>query len=78
MERLDDVFTSIGDTLRDPALKRGAGTAFETLAEAVGSSLSELGDEVQRRARRSGYKGRPETPKTGEDDQAPRSDDPRK
>lgn len=52
LHRLDDVFTSVGDTLRDPSLRRDASSAFEALAEAVGSSLSELGEEVRRRSRR--------------------------
>ncbi len=53
IDTLDDAFTSLGDAVRDPAFRREAESSVERLADALGGTLSELGDQLQRRFGRS-------------------------
>jgi hypothetical protein len=49
IDALDDAFTSMGEVVRDPAFRREAETSFASLGQAVGASLQQLGEQMQRR-----------------------------
>ena len=48
-QQLDRTFTSIGDTIRDPAAKESLGRAVNSLGGALAVSFSEVGEEIRRR-----------------------------
>ncbi len=49
IDTLDDAFTSLGDAVRDPAFRQEAESSVERLADALGGTLSDLGEQLQRR-----------------------------
>ena len=63
-QQLDRTFTSLGDTLRDPAAKESLGRAMSSLGGALAVSFSEVGEEIRRRI---GSKQGPGEPAAGED-----------
>lgn len=67
---LDQAFTSLGDTIRDPAAKQGLKDATRAVADALGVTFSEVSVEVRKRVGRSG-----EPPEPPERPDAPSADD---
>ncbi len=51
-DSIERVFGTIGDSLQDDGVKDQARSAFSSLVEALGSTFSELGDEVRRMGQR--------------------------
>jgi hypothetical protein len=49
IDTLDDTFTKLGETVRDPEFRREAGSSVGRLGEALGVTLREFGDQVQGR-----------------------------
>jgi hypothetical protein len=62
IDTLDDTFTKLGDTVRDPEFRREAGSSVGQLGQALGVTLRELGEQLQSRFGRT----RADTP-PGED-----------
>jgi len=50
---LDQAFTSLGDTIRDPRAKDGLKDAARSVGDALGVTFSEVSEEVRKRVRRS-------------------------
>ena len=50
---LDQAFTSIGDTVRDPYAKQGLKDAASSVGTALGVTFSEVSEEVRKRVRSS-------------------------
>ena len=48
-EQLDRAFTSVGDTMRDPAAKESLGKAVSSLGEALSATFSEASGEIRKR-----------------------------
>jgi hypothetical protein len=48
-DQLDRAFTSVGDTLRDPATKDSLGKAVTSLGDAISATFTEAGDEIRKR-----------------------------
>lgn len=46
---LDQAFTSLGDTIRDPAAKDGLKQAARSVGDALGVTFTEVADEVRKR-----------------------------
>ena len=53
IDTLDDTFTRLGETVRDPEFRREAGSSVGRLGEALGVTLREFGDQLQGRFGRS-------------------------
>lgn len=51
---LDQAFTSLGDTIRDPNAKQGLKDAAGSIGTALGVTFSEVSDEIRKRVRSSG------------------------
>ena len=51
---LDQAFTSLGDTLRDPHAQKGLKDAARSVGDALGVTFSEVSGEVRKRIGRSG------------------------
>jgi hypothetical protein len=49
IDSLDETFTRLGDTVRDPAFRREAGSSVSQLGQALGVTLRELGEQLQTR-----------------------------
>jgi hypothetical protein len=49
IDTLDDTFTKLGDTVRDPEFRKDAGSSVGRLGQALGVTLRELGDQLQGR-----------------------------
>lgn len=49
IDSLDETFTRLGNTVRDPAFRKEAESSVGRLGEALGVSLRDLGDQLQRR-----------------------------
>ena len=62
IDTLDETFTKLGDTVRDPAFRREAGSSVGQLGQALGVTLRDLGEQLQSRFGRT----RADTP-PGED-----------
>jgi hypothetical protein len=52
-EQLDQAFTALGDTLRDPAAKEQIRAAGRSLGNALETTFTEVGDEIRRTLRSS-------------------------
>lgn len=62
---LDQAFTSLGDTLRDPNAKQGLKDAARSVGDAFGVTFSEVSAEVRKRVARTGEPpSTPERPDT--------------
>jgi len=61
-EQLDRTFTSVGDTMRDPAAKESLDKAVSTLGSALSATFSEVGEEIRKRF---GSRAEPPTGTTG-------------
>ena len=48
-DALDAGFTTIGETLRDPAMRDELKTAGSSVADAIGATLREVSDVIKRR-----------------------------
>jgi hypothetical protein len=53
IDTLDDTFTRLGETVRDPEFRREAGSSVGRLGEALGVTLREFSDQLQGRFGRS-------------------------
>jgi hypothetical protein len=53
LDTLDDTFTRLGETVRDPEFRKEAGSSVGRLGEALGVTLREFGDQLQGRFGRS-------------------------
>ena len=53
IDTLDDTFTRLGETVRDPEFRKEAGSSVGRLGEALGITLREFGDQLQGRFGRS-------------------------
>lgn len=63
--QLDQAFTSLGDTIRDPGAKDGLKQAARSVGDALAITFSEVTEEVRKRIGRSeGPSGSPERPDT--------------
>lgn len=51
--QLDQAFTSIGDTIRDPAAKDGLKQAARSVGDALGVTFQEVSDEIRKRIGKS-------------------------
>jgi DNA-binding ferritin-like protein len=51
---LDQAFTSLGDTIRDPNAKQGLKDAANSVGTALGVTFSEVSEEIRKRVRSSG------------------------
>lgn len=51
---LDQAFTSLGDTIRDPYAKQGLKDAARSFGDALGATFSDVSEEVRKRVRSSG------------------------
>jgi hypothetical protein len=49
IDKLDETFTRLGDTVRDPAFRQEAGASVGRLGEALGVTLREAGEQLQGR-----------------------------
>ena len=49
IDKLDETFTKLGDTVRDPAFRQEAGASVGRLGEALGMTLREAGEQLQGR-----------------------------
>jgi hypothetical protein len=49
--QLDVVFTSVGDTIRDPEAKETLKLAGKAMVNALGSTVSDVGEEIRKRRR---------------------------
>jgi hypothetical protein len=49
IDTLDDTFTKLGDTVRDPEFRKEAGSSVGQLGQALGVTLREFGDQLQGR-----------------------------
>jgi hypothetical protein len=49
LDSLDDTFTKLGDTVRDPEFRKQAGSSVSRLGQALGVTLREVGDQLQGR-----------------------------
>lgn len=49
IDTLDETFTKLGDTVRDPDFRREAGSSVGQLGQALGVTLRELGEQLQGR-----------------------------
>jgi hypothetical protein len=58
--QLDQAFTSVGETVRDPEAKDTLKQAGSALGEALSATFSEVGDEIRKRLGSS--KGEKDTP----------------
>ena len=47
LDTLDDTFTKLGDTVRDPQFRKEAGSSVSRLGEALGVTLRDLGEQLQ-------------------------------
>ena len=65
IDTLDDTFTKLGDTVRDPEFRKEAGSSVSRLGQALGVTLRELGDQLQGRFGRGRADTTPSAP--GED-----------
>ncbi len=57
--QLDQAFTSLGDTIRDPGAKDGLKQAARSVGDALAISFSEVSDEVRKHIGRSGDRPEP-------------------
>lgn len=55
--QLDQAFTSLGDTLRDPEAKQTLKDAAKAVGDAVSTTLSEAGEQIRSRLGSSGSSG---------------------
>jgi hypothetical protein len=53
-DQLNRAFTALGDTLRDPKAKDNLKGAVRALGEAVSVTVTETGEEIRKRIRRTG------------------------
>lgn len=64
-DALDRAFSSVGDALRDPEFREGAGQAINRLGGALATTVNEAGDEIRKRVGKmpppDGETGRDET-----------------
>jgi hypothetical protein len=49
--QLDVAFTSVGDTIRDPEAKETLKLAGKAVVNALGSTVSDVGEEIRKRRR---------------------------
>jgi HEAT repeat protein len=71
---LDQAFTSLGDTIRDPAAKQGLKDATRAVADALGVTFSEVTVEIRKRVGRGGEPpAPPERPDAAPDEGAPKA-----
>ena len=49
IDTLDDAFKRLGDTVRDPAFRKEAGSSVERLGQALGLTLTEFGQQLEGR-----------------------------
>lgn len=61
--QLDQAFSSVGDTIRDPEAKETLKQAGKAVVDALGSTVSDVGEEIRRW--RPGPKGDSEGPAKG-------------
>ncbi|HET7234929.1 MAG TPA: hypothetical protein VFK59_00680 [Actinomycetota bacterium] len=61
--QLDQAFSSVGDTIRDPEAKETLKQAGKAVVDALGSTVSDVGEEIRRW--RPGSKGDAEGPAKG-------------
>ena len=54
VERLDQAFTSLGETLRDPGSKESVRKAASSLGDALTTTFEDVGERVRRRLGSSG------------------------
>lgn len=66
IDTLDDTFTKLGDTVRDPEFRRDAGSSVSRLGEALGVTLRDLGEQLQNK-----FGGRRDTSHVGPGDPMP-------
>lgn len=66
LDTLDDTFTKLGDTVRDPQFRKEAGSSVSRLGEALGVTLRDLGEQLQ-----SKFAGRHDTSHVGAGDPMP-------
>ncbi len=52
--QLDQAFTALGETLRDPEAKKSLGNAARAFGDAMSTTLSEAGDQIRSRFGSSG------------------------
>jgi hypothetical protein len=55
--QIDQAFTSLGDTLRDPEAKQRLKEAGKSLGSALTTTFSEVGDQVRNKIGRTGSPG---------------------
>src|SRR5437867_1359357 len=55
--QIDQAFTSLGDTLRDPAAKQQLKDATKSLGDALSATFSEVGEQVRSKIGGSGSSG---------------------
>lgn len=60
LDTLDDTFTKLGDTVRDPQFRKEAGSSVSRLGEALGVTLRDLGEQLQQK-----FGGRHEASRVG-------------
>jgi len=68
---LDQAFTSLGDTIRDPAAKQGLKDAARSVGDALGVTFTEVTVEIRKRVGRSGEDETPAPEAGPEADAAP-------
>ena len=66
LDTLDDTFTKLGDTVRDPQFRKEAGSSVSRLGEALGVTLRDLGEQLQQK-----FGGRQDASKVGTGDPMP-------
>jgi hypothetical protein len=49
IDTLDDAFTRLGNTVRDPGFRKEAGSSVERLGQALGVTLTEFGQKLEGR-----------------------------
>lgn len=75
-DALDRAFSSVGEALRDPEFRRGAGQAVNALGDALAATVNETGEELRKRMGRMPPPGRPADPDPAAGDSSPTDDPP--